>query len=241
MKQSSWRRLKRIFAFSLLLVVSICTSSVVYAADLPPGLVIGDQEGFYANSEGDYFVHVEEMELDVTYTKEITIRNVERESSFDVTLHTNRGELIGTLNLPELIQMTFTLDGEVIYEGSLIGNSNIDLIQTPISLGEIQSGQDKILVASFTLANSLTKEDLIGTNVYEFVWSFVATDKGKLPPTDSGKNPPSGKLPQTGEEWETTLYQLAIGLFIVTVVLLIFKKRYQARQQKKHSGGGADE
>lgn len=205
----------------LLWIIAFFGSSLIsYAAEaLPPGVVIGDSEGVYATSEGDYFVDIVNILPGEVYEKEITIRSLDLEEPFSLGLLAEWKDSSGVIDWRDHIDLTLVLDDKEIYQGPILGNGDFDWTKTPLELGVCNYGTDKVLKATFKIDSALTNEDYREENVMTFYWTFVATrDQKPTKPTDSTEPsgttepslstdapPPSsvssdarGKLPSTG-------------------------------------------
>lgn len=220
----------------LLLLSLFVGPSQVSAKELPPGLVIGDQQGFYATSEGEYFIELDNVLPGETYTKTITIRNVDLKEGFEVFLQPRAGTGEGPINFEEVTTVQLTQDGTTLYEGGLLKSETVDWENKPLSLGIYESGGESVLKATFTVDKNLGLKDYKTSSNYTFYWVFTAQAKeatvattdstGKKPilikPKTTPKDPILGWLPKTGEEWENFLYKLCAGLFLLALVVLVF-------------------
>lgn len=154
------------------------------ANTLPPGLVIGDSEGIYATSEGEYFVDIGGLLPGETYKKEITIRSLDLEEPFSLGLLAEEVSTKGSIDWKKHITLVLTLDGEEIYQGPLLGNGEFDWTKTPLELGVCKYGTDKILQATFTTNSALTNEDYREESQLEFYWTFIGTRDQPTEPTN---------------------------------------------------------
>lgn len=186
---------------------------------LPPGMVIGDSEGVYATSEGEYYVDLINLLPGEVYEKEITIRSLDLEEPFSLGLLAEWKDSSGVIDWRDHIDLTLVLDDKELYQGPILGNGDFDWTKTPLELGVCKYGTDKVLKATFKIDSALTNKDYREDNVMTFYWTFVATkDQKPTKPTDSTEPsgttepslstddpPPSsvssdagGKLPSTG-------------------------------------------
>lgn len=171
-------------------------------ATLPPGLVIGDSEGIYATSEGEYYVDLVDILPGETYEKEITIRSLDLEEPFSLGLLAEEVSTSGSVDWKEHITLLLTLDGEEIYQGPLLGDGSFDWTRTPLELGVCKYGTDKILKATFTINASLTSEDLREESRLDFYWTFVGTKDQPTEPT-SPTEPTTPTEPITSSDTRT--------------------------------------
>ncbi|WP_242704220.1 LPXTG cell wall anchor domain-containing protein [Candidatus Enterococcus ferrettii] len=231
-----------------------CGMSTVYAAKaLPPGMVIGDSDGMYATSEGEYYIDLVDILPGDVFEKEITIRSLDLEEPFSLGMLVEEIDSTGSVDWKNHITMTLVLDGKEIYQGPLLGDASRDWSKTPLELGVCTYGTDKIMHATFTIDSSLTNEDLNAQSTLNFIWNFVGTkdqSPAPTPPTKPTKptepsteptvpsTPPSssGNLPATGQGTPTArkllpqtgeelVYLFLTGLLLVLIVLFLWKKR----------------
>nr|WP_245569560.1 LPXTG cell wall anchor domain-containing protein [Enterococcus pallens] len=225
------------------------------AQALPPGMVIGDSDGVYATSEGDYYVDLVDILPGETYEKEITIRSLDLEEPFSLGMLVEKIDSTGSLDWKDHITMTLTLDEKEIYHGPILGDGKTDWTKTPLELGVCKYGTEKILVAKFSVESSLTNEDLREDSTLQFYWTFIGTKDQKptepseptepTVPSDSKAPGGSGDLPRTGstiaagtsgsgkrlpQTGEQLVYQFLSGLLLVLLALFLWKKRREEEQ-----------
>ncbi|MEO1771830.1 LPXTG cell wall anchor domain-containing protein [Candidatus Enterococcus ferrettii] len=226
--------------FSLFALFSSCLT-VEAAKTLPPGLVIGDSDGLYATSEGEYYIDLVGILPGEAYEKEITIRSLDLETPFSLGLLVEEVKSSGSVDWKNHITLKLVLDGKEIYQGPLLGDGSRDWSKTPLELGICTYGTDKVLKATFTMDPTLTNENLKAKSTLEFMWTFVGT---KDQPTKSStttessvesssslpQEKPSNRklLPQTGEE---LVYLFLTGLLLILIVLFLWKKRREEEQE----------
>ncbi|EOH94206.1 LPXTG cell wall anchor domain-containing protein [Enterococcus pallens] len=225
--------------FSLFALFS-SSLTVEAAKTLPPGLVIGDSDGLYATSEGEYYIDLAGILPGEAYEKEITIRSLDLETPFSLGLLVEEIKSSGSVDWKNHITLKLVLDGKEIYQGPLLGDGSRDWSKTPLELGICRYGTDKVLKATFTMDPTLTNENLKAKSTLEFMWTFVGT---KDQPTkssttessvESSSSSPPGKpsnrklLPQTGEE---LVYLFLTGLLLILIVLFLWKKRREEEQE----------
>ncbi|MEO1769404.1 LPXTG cell wall anchor domain-containing protein [Enterococcus sp. 665A] len=251
------RKLITILGILICLFIGFGGKGVVEAAKaLPPGMVIGDSDGMYATSEGEYYINLIGILPGEVYEKEITIRSLDLEEPFSLGMLVEEIESSGSVDWKNHITLTLVLDGKKIYQGPLLGDASRDWSKTPLELGVCTYGTDKIMQATFTVDDSLTNENLKTKSILDFTWTFVGTKDYPTEPTEptkptnpsteptapstspssSGKLPVTGQgtptnrklLPQTGEE---LVYLFLTGLLLVLIVLFLWKKRREEEQE----------
>lgn len=243
------RKLFPILTLLLCLVAGFGCGRISDAAQtLPPGMVIGDSEGIYASSEGEYGIDLDDLLPGETYEKEITIRSLDLEEPFSLGLLVEPISSEGPIAWEEHIALTLTLDDEEIYQGPLLGDGSFDWTKTPLELGVCKYGTDKLLKATFVTDKTLSMDQFREVSELTFHWTFVGTKD--QPPTPSSEPPASippepvtpgepkqpasvpkqiGKrLPQTGEQ---LVYMFMSGLLLVLIALFLWKKRREEEQE----------
>ncbi|EOH97702.1 LPXTG cell wall anchor domain-containing protein [Enterococcus pallens] len=244
--------MRRILIGILSLIILFSGSLAVEAAKtLPPGLVIGDSEGMYATSEGEYYIDLVGILPGEVYEKEITIRSLDLEDPFSLGLLVEEVGSTGSIFWKEHITLTLLLDEKEIYQGSILGDGSFDWSKTPLELGVCRYGTDKLLKARFTMDAHLTNDDLREQSKLEFYWTFVGTrDQPTEPPTPTQPSEPtipsspggSGNLPSTGQgipsnrkllpqTGEQMVYMFLTGLLLVMIALFLWKKRREEEQE----------
>ena len=246
-----------LLGLSFLLGSSLAAEAV---STLPPGVVIGDAEGIYATSEGEYYIDLVDILPGESYKKDITIRSLDLEEPFSLGLLVEEVSSSGSVLWKDHITLTLVLDGKEIYQGPLLGNGEFDWSKTPLELGVCKYGTDKILQATFTLDSHLTSEDLREQSKVEFYWTFVGTkDQQPIKPTepstsdsstptvpsDSSSGAGRGTLPAAGggtpsvpssgkrlpQTGEQVVYMFLTGMLLVLIVLFLWKKRREEERE----------
>lgn len=241
--------IRKLFPFLTLLLCLVagfgCGRICDAVQTLPPGLVIGDSEGIYASSEGEYGIDLDNLLPGDTHEKEITIRSLDLEEPFSLGLLVEPIASEGPLALEEHIEMTLTLDDEEIYQGPLLGDGSFDWTKTPLELGVCKYGTDKLLRATFVIDKTLSSEQFSESSELTFYWTFVGTkDQKPLPSSEPPADPPEEpkqpapaasppervvkRLPQTGEQ---LVYMFMSGLLLVLIALFLWKKRREEEQE----------
>lgn len=234
-----------LFLFSI--VVAGIEEVTAHAEALPPGMVIGDSEGLYATSEGEYFIDLVNVMPGYSYTKEITIRNVDVKEGFKLSLLAKKGKNTGPIDFTDVVKVELKHEGKIIYEGGLLGNDQRNWTTDPLPLGVYESGGESVLQATFTVSSNLGLEDYKEPSEYQFHWIFEAESKEKgtneiktpvFQPASSKKKDVKKSildyLPRTGEELENFLYKVCAAFFVLVIILLL--KRYNRDNQNGKAG-----
>ena len=211
----------------LCLLTAMCSGIAVPAGaaellPLPPGFLIGDQDGISLDEHGRYYVELLGVLPGEVYRKTITIQNYETSGTHVATgvpyrLHMTAEPVSkrGPLDLFDEVDVVLKLDGALIYEGSISGYGAPDMSVTPLDLGEYAVGDRAILEATFTVSATLPPHPEISEAIFH--WAFYASRTVEVQP------------PQTGV-LETFQFLLPVGgVLLLFGVLVILKKR---REQK---------
>lgn len=222
-------------------IFSLCFNSLLSCASqpLPDGVVIGDEAGISASSEGEYYVDLPKVLPGEKYEKTITIRSLDIKEPFELGLLVNPKSNEGPIDFNKHITVTLTIGTKELYKGPLLGNSKFDWTVQPLIIGTCKYGSDQILKARFEVDKSLTTEDYKEDSQLLYYWTFVATKK-QPKPSDSSlpqtKNQNKGKLPMTGEEIRNLIYKILSGLLLFLIVILLWKKKKDEENVKDGEG-----
>jgi len=170
------QHIKRII-LSVLLIAAVLSGTAVSAAatDLPPGVLIGDQNGIKVSADGSYFIDAEALQAGDVITKRLTILNTEP-YSYDVSMTAEPLSETGPLKLLDETHCTLTLDGTVIYDGRVRGDDGSNMIQNALKLGNYQTGQQRTLDITLTV-NPEMKTYYWTASEALFKWNFYAAQK----------------------------------------------------------------
>ncbi|WP_086445061.1 LPXTG cell wall anchor domain-containing protein [Candidatus Enterococcus lemimoniae] len=236
MQQRSMRkRLLFLVLYSFSCIFITFTSGTLLAVasqTLPPGVVIGDETGISASSEGEYYVDLPNVLPGESYEKTITIRSMDVKEPFELGIVVTPDSSKGVIDFNKQIKLTLSLDEKNIYQGPLLGNGEFDWTVQPLILGVCEYGKDQILTAVFEVDKDLTLADYKEDSQLLYHWTFVATKNQPKPidPKDSSsplptKVKPKGMFPRTGEEIKNLIYKTLAGLLLVLIAILLWKKR----------------
>ncbi|EOL49307.1 hypothetical protein [Enterococcus caccae] len=249
MKKGYWEYKWLLIGLFLLISLSLTLEPVEVNSEsnLPPGMVVGDDQGIKIKNDGQYLVDIRDVAPGKKWSTKITIINIEKDTPYHLTMNISKPTMIeGTLDLSQEIQMTLIYEGKEVYKGPLSGvNKTVNLQDksAPLSLGTFKSGDTKMLEAQFELdGKAYTNRDFFKKNSVENTWYFKAV-KTTLPDTKEPDQPDRSlfekiitrfRLPNTGEEWRNALLFSCVGLFLILVLLLIIKhKKMEKKPPKK--------
>ncbi|MFK4566559.1 LPXTG cell wall anchor domain-containing protein [Enterococcus sp. UD-01] len=232
------QRRTTLIIYSLLSLLLVFTGNTLFAVaekTLPPGVVIGDEAGVHATSEGEYFVDLPNVLPGEKYEKTITIRSMDVKEPFELGMIAVPKASKGIIDFDKQITLTLVVDGKTIYQGPLLGDGKTDWTVQPLKIGICEYGKDQILTATFEVNSELSAQDYTEESQLLYHWKFVGTkNQPKLPNTksdaSSSNTKPKELFPMTGEEIKQWIYKLLTGLLLVLIAVLLWKKRKE--QQK---------
>lgn len=234
------KRLLLLVLYILLSVFITFTSGTLLAIasqTLPPGVVIGDETGISASSEGEYYVDLPNVLPGESYEKTITIRSLDVKEPFELGILVTPDNKKGVIDFDKSITLTLSIDGKKIYQGPLLGNGEFDWTVQPLIVGTCEYGKDQILTAVFEVDKDLNQADYKEESQLLYHWTFVATknqpktSETKDSSTDRPSKPASkGMFPMTGEEIKNLIYKTLAGLLLMLIAILLWKKRKEEQE-----------
>ncbi|WP_207696421.1 hypothetical protein DOK67_0000799 [Enterococcus sp. DIV0212c] len=236
MAHNKWSKIFYLFLFGLL-VIGVHPVQT-HAQELPPGMVVGDENGIMAKENGEYLMEVTDVMPGKQWHTTISMVNMEKGIPYQLNMLISPAQVSGNLDLSNAIQMTLTYQSKVVYKGPISGVSDsINLQQKPLDLGVFQAGDSRALEVDFSLSGQYTNQDFVVKNVMDNVWSFYAIST-TAPTTESTIESvikkPFGKFPSTGEAIRQGMIFLCLGLFLILIVLLVWKsKRSKIEKDKR--------
>jgi len=210
------QHIKRLI-LSVLLIAAVFSGTAVSAAatDLPPGVLIGDQNGIKVKADGVYFIDAEDLQAGDVITKRLTILNTES-YGYDISMTAQPLDETGPLKLLDEVHLNLKLDGAVIYNGRVRGDDGVNMIRNALKLGNYQSGQQRVLDITLTV-NPEMKTYYWTASEAIFKWNFYAQRKVE---TDG---------PKTGEIFQTGLYVFTLAASLTAGILLLLIRRKSRR------------
>jgi len=213
------QHIKRII-LSVLLIAAVLSGTAVSAAatDLPPGVLIGDQNGIKVSVDGSYFIDAEALQAGDVITKRLTIMNTES-YSYDISMTAEPLTETGPLKLLDETHCTLKLNGAVIYDGRVRGDDGVNMIQNALKLGNYTSGQQRTLDITLTVDPQMKTYYWTPSEAL-FKWNFYAARKDNSPD------------PKTGEAIQYGLYAFVSAAVVASFVLLILIRRKKNQSAK---------
>jgi len=217
--------------------------------ELPPGMIVADQDGTAVDVNGLYFVDANDLQPGDVRTKEITILNV---TDWTHTVHMMAEPYTehGPLNLLDEVHLLLEIDGRVIYDGPARGDqgaNGVNMLLEPLYLGTYISGSQRTLHVTLTVnpdmemyvPEQLDRDVVEGMFDLEtgellpdaelpaaqrstayFRWIFYAERNAEFEP------------PETGDLGRTALYFAGPALVLLLAILILVKKRKQQIEQQ---------
>ena len=206
--------------FSVLLIAAVLSGTTAQAqaaaAELPSGVLIGDQNGLTVSADGDYFINADALEAGDVITKTLAIRNLES-YSYKIFMRAEPLEETGPLHLLNEVKCTLTLDGKVLYDGRVRGDEGINMILESMDLGTYMSGDQRTLEIKLTVNPEMKKYYWTASEAF-FKWHFYAARDEK------------SDKPNTGEAAKNSLYVIFPGMVLAMGILVLIKRRQQAEE-----------
>ena len=202
---------------SVLLIAAVFSGTAVSAAatDLPPGVLIGDQNGIKASADGTYFIDAEGLKAGDVITKRLTILNT-APYGCDISMTAEPLDETGPLKLLDEVYLNLKLDGTVVYDGRVRGDDGINMIRNALQLGNYKSGQQRTLDITLTVDPQMKTYYWTASEAH-FKWNFYAQRKEYSPP------------PKTGEIVRYGLYAFALASTLTGMSLLVLIWRRSKR------------
>lgn len=151
---------------------------------LPQNLIVCDEKGDSVSADGRYYIHVEDMQPGVVYTKDISVMNLRQDAVYRVYMTMAPNHTEGTIDLENEVEVKLYLENSLVYTGDVNGNGTPDMQNTPLDLGGIyNSGDTRHLRAEFVWNMTKATEEHIqaesdaGNKAFgavDFDWIFSA-------------------------------------------------------------------
>ncbi|MFD1900557.1 hypothetical protein GQR36_12220 [Enterococcus termitis] len=112
-----WSLLVLYSLVSTLITFTSGTLLAVASQTLPPGVIIGDETGISASSEGEYYVDLPNVLPGESYEKTITIRGLDIKEPFELGVLVTPDSSKGVVDFNKLITLTLSIEDKVLYQG----------------------------------------------------------------------------------------------------------------------------
>jgi LPXTG-motif cell wall-anchored protein len=179
---------------------------------LPPGLLIGDQDGIKVNYEGDYFIKAVNLVPGEVIVKKLTIKNVEKnEPSFKLSMTAQPLQSTGPIDLLNKVRLRLEIDKTLLYDGRIRGDEGVNMIENAIDLGKYSPGDQRVMTITLTVDDDIViSSEKSASNIK---WHFYAVKK-------DGADPP-----KTGEIDKNHLLWLGAALALLAATFILTQKR----------------
>jgi len=213
------QHIKRLI-LSVLLIAAVFSGTAVSAAatDLPPGVLIGDQNGIKVSVNGTYFINADALQAGDIITKQLTILNTES-YGYDISMTAEPIDESGPLKLLDEVNLILKLDGNVIYDGRVRGDDGVNMIRNALQLGNYQSGTQRTLDITLTVSPEMKKYYWNASEAL-FKWNFYAERHVKT------------EGPKTGDIAKYGLYVITFSASLTALILLLMIRRKNKRTFK---------
>ncbi len=116
---------------------------------LPQNLIVMDEDG-NSPSDGELYIHIEDMIPGELYTKNITIMNARSDKSYNIYMKATPNYTDGNIDLLNETICRLYLDNKLIYEGLVNGDGTPNMQTDGIDLGGVyNTGESRTLRAEF--------------------------------------------------------------------------------------------
>jgi hypothetical protein len=174
---------------ALLATVAVWAVAVAGATadDLPPGLLISDQDGIRVETGGDYFIDARELRPGEVRVTTLTIRNLERDIPFELFMTAEPLGGSGPVDPLDVVQLDLTLEGRRLYHGRVRGDEDVNMVERALNLGLYASGDSRVMTITLTVAADL--EAFPVKSRAQIVWHFHAVKNASSDPPKTGQAP----------------------------------------------------
>ena len=193
------------FLIILILIMAIppiLWGNIAYASSLE---LVGSDLGLKVTPEDTELFNITNMNPGQTVSSKITITNTYK-APFELFLRTERTSAVPLPGEPDLfkqIKLTVTFRGKVISNRSMFDFASTE---GGLSLGIFEPGEVQELTATAYLPGAETGNEFQGLKL-DTKWIFTATNKDMM-------ERPTGWLPKTGSDINSSLYSL-LGLLLI--------------------------
>ncbi|MBP1047945.1 hypothetical protein I6N96_16770 [Enterococcus sp. BWM-S5] len=213
--------------------------------NIPDGFLIGDDSGISVTKDGGYFFNLDDLMPGDTITRNLIIQN-NRSEDYRLKMIITPKSHEGPVNLIESIEMTFTQNDRLIYEGNLSSDENGATVDSrEVDLGTIAAGSEQTIAINLRVLNNIPFDEFMsGPSKAVVTWTFVAetetepstsgTEPSTTEPSSSSKeepisssatkpstSKPTGSYPSTGELPAKILFTLG-GIFLIITAILFY-------------------
>jgi hypothetical protein len=198
-------------------VVFSGTTVSAAASALPPGFLIGDQNGIYVERNGEYFINAVNLRPGEVIIKTLTIRNTERGAPFKLSMTAQPLQSTGPIDLLDKVHLNLSLDGQQLYDGRIRGDEGTDMIRNALQLGQYACGDSRTLVITLTVDEDMKIS--YERSTADIRWHFYAIKDETADP------------PKTGEAVRDYLLLFSAALAVGTIILIAARKKQRKDEQ----------
>lgn len=215
--------------FGLLFI--ICPKTVVLAneTEIPKGVLVMDDRGVSLTKSEGYFFNLTDLFPGDTITREIEVKN-DRSEDIGIVINVMPIKFTGPINLIKMIDMKWTYEDKVIFDGNLASESKkIADKGSSIYLGKLPANSVRHIVVDLDVSSDIPVKDLLNEPSEATVkWDVKATTEDIKKPIVKPliKEPGIKKIfPKTGENHYPVLSLL--GIILMVLVIILSKKLYK--------------
>ena len=231
-------RIRKLLVMLTMLFFCLVAPALVDAEkiNVPDGLLIGDDTGISVTEDGGYFFNLSDLMPGDTITRNLVIQN-NRKDDYRLKMIITPKSHKGPINLIESMQMTFTYNGKMIYDGNLSSDEAGKTVDArEIDFGIVSAGSKQTMAIELKVLQNISFDEFMaGSSEAIVTWTFEADRDKEVPPslsepedpTAPSTSPPSttkpvGKHPNMGERLSKMLF-VSGGIFLIITIVLFYK------------------
>ncbi|MDR1264897.1 MAG: hypothetical protein LBK42_04850 [Propionibacteriaceae bacterium] len=200
-------RLRRAAAALLAAVVGWAGPAPGAAADdMPPGLLISDQDGIRVETAGDYLIDARDLRPGEVRVTTLTIRNLERDIPFELFMTAEPVDSSGPVDPLDVVELDLFLEGRRLYHGRIRGDEDVNMIERALNLGVYAAGDSRVMTIRLTVAADL--EIFPVKSRAQIIWHFYAVKDNSAVP------------PKTGQSFDHPFLKWSIPLLLGAALML---------------------
>ena len=213
--------------FGLLFVISPGNVDAADNKEIPKGVLLMDDKGVSLTDVNGYFFNLTDLFPGDKIIREIEIRT-DRSEDIGIKIDVVPIKFTGPINLIQKVDMKWTYEGKVIFEGNLANQSKKIVDKgSAVYFGKLPAKSVRKMVVELYVSPDIPIKDLMNESSEAVVrWDVKATAEDIKEPVVKPleKKTPTGFLPKTGEKATTLLTMLAILSVLLTLV--VYQKIY---------------
>ncbi|MEG0255831.1 LPXTG cell wall anchor domain-containing protein [Vagococcus sp.] len=214
--------------FGLLFIIFPKKTDAAKEIEIPKGVLVTDNQGVSLTKSEGYFFNLKDLFPGDSVVREVEIKN-NRSEEVGMKIDIVPLSFTGPVNLIKLIDMKWTYDDKVIFNGNLVSQDKNEFEKgSSIDLGKIPANTIRKLKIDLYVSPEITIKDLIKAESEAVVrWDVKATANDvKEPKVEPLVKVTTNKgiLPKTGEK--LTIFLSVLALLSILLVIVVRNKLY---------------